>query len=350
MLQISAQVLAMSSEHTVLEKNGKVAFANASARLLLGEDCLGKSIVNLFGEELAGVQAASFIGDFDIGGKRYIVRVCSMDGMRAFFISPSEHTPSLISDAFVFSLRNCLMNIDITMSRLYSKDELTPEMSECFAGLSHESFKINRILSNISIIRSIWDDALVFSPVYMDISAHVEELVRSLSILLPEPKLQYKNPGPLFLYADPSLLDTLLLNLISNAISHGKTCSRISIAINRLKDRVVLSVDDDGCGIPAEAMHNVFDRYRHGIELGNMDHGAGLGLTAVRLIAATHGGILLLESRENQGTAVRVSLDTSPKAMPAKQPLPQYEKSMSSLLTGLAGCLPAELFTEKYIG
>ena len=350
MLQISAQMLAMSGEYAVLEKNGRVIYANSAARNLLESDCVGLSLAELLGEELAGIQAPSFIGDFDIGADRFIVRVSCMDGMRAFFLSKHEDNPSLVSDAFIYSLRNALMNMSVTMSLLHDSAELSPALSERLSLLNHECFKINRILSNISIIRSIWDDSLVFAPVAMDVSAHIESITDSLRILMPGPEIRFKSPGPMEIYADPALLDVLVLNLISNCMIHAEGCRRINIELIPGKDRIVLAVDDDGCGIPPEQLHSVFARYRHNPDIGQMDKGAGLGLTSARLIAAIHGGIMLLESRAGHGTSVRVSLSREKhEPIPLSQPPRLYEKSMSTLLTGLAGCLPAELYTERYL-
>ena len=108
-------------------------------------------------------------------------------------------------------------------------------------------------------------------------------------------------------------------------------------------------MDDDGCGISADELHEVFDRYRHGFALRDMGQGAGLGLTAARLIANLHGGTLLMESRQDIGTAVRVSLSLSPYAdAPLKQPETQPDLSITNLLTGLADCLPSEFYSEKF--
>ena len=350
MPQISAQMLAMSGDYALLEEKGKVVFANAAAKSLFEGKCVGQSVSKLLGKDLAGIQAPSFIGDFCINDKRYIVRVSSMDGMRAFFLSKDENSPNLISDAFIYSLRSCLMNMNVTMSLLYSGESMSDELKERLALISHESFKIDRILSNISIIRSIWDKSLVFTPMAVDLSAHIGDIVDSLKILAPEIELRFKSPGPTRLYADPALLDVLIYNLISNCMTHATGCRRISIELIPRKDTVLLSVNDDGCGIEPEQLHSVFDRYRHNMDMNSINKGAGLGLTAARLIAALHGGILLLESRADHGTAVRVSFSREKHTpSPLMQPEPVYEKSMNSLLTGLAGCLPTELYTEKYL-
>ena len=350
MLQISAQMLAMTSEYAVLEKNGKVVYANTGAQSLLGSNCVGMSIAAVFGEELAGIQAPSFIGNFSIAGKHHMVRACSMDGMRVFFISDTEENPSLVNDSFIFSLRNCLMNLNVSMAVIFEKGNIPPEMAEQFSHLCHECYKISRIISNISTIRSLWDKSLVVSPMQIDVDRHFRDTVESVRLLLDGVELRFTSSGPIILRSDPALLDTLLLNLISNCLCHAEGCSRINVALSHVRGKLLLRVDNNGRGIAQDELHAVFDSYRRNLRIGNIDRGTGLGLTAVRLIAAAHDGILLLESREEQGTTVCVSLgDLNMSYEPLEQGLNEYEKSMSTLLTGLADCLPSSFFTEKYL-
>lgn len=111
----------------------------------------------------------------------------------------------------------------------------------------------------------------------------------------------------------------------------------------------MISVNDDGCGIAPDKLHFVFDRYRHGFGISDIDHGAGLGLTAALAIANLHGGTLLLESREGSGTTVRASFSRNPvptQLLCAAQE--ESERGMRTLLTGLANCLPDSCFGEKY--
>jgi signal transduction histidine kinase len=147
---------------------------------------------------------------------------------------------------------------------------------------------------------------------------------------------------------DRQLITAMLMNLLSNAILHAKNAARVSVSLLESPRNVVLAVDDDGCGIPPEELPRVLDRYRHGFRLDQMNAGPGLGLTAVRLVAQAHGGALLLESRPEQGTTVRVSLERGERELlHAPEEPPTLETR--ELLTGLADCLPADCFREQYL-
>ncbi|MCP4306774.1 MAG: HAMP domain-containing histidine kinase [bacterium] len=78
-------------------------------------------------------------------------------------------------------------------------------------------------------------------------------------------------------------------NLIDNAIRH--TASRVSIALKSGEDSVVLTVDDDGAGIPADKRDAVFERFVRLDESRDRTRGgAGLGLALVAAVADAHGG------------------------------------------------------------
>ena len=350
MLQISAELLAMSSDAAVLIKNGRLAFANAEAYTLLGPDCIGKSVKKVFGDDIAGIQAGSFIGEFPLRSKQYIIRACSAEGIKAFFLSDTEPKESLISDAFIFSLRNCLMSMDVTLSLLRDNAEQSPQTRERLAVVSHESCRINRIMNNVSIIQAARNGEIPFSPTALELSSFIEQILDSVRLFIKTPELRLNSPGEINIYADPGLLECLMLNLISNCIIHAEGCSRISISLSPGKERCFISIDDDGCGIVPEHLHGVFDRYTHRYELNQMGKGPGLGLSTARSIATLHGGTLLLESRPEIGTAVRVSLARNPyvKAQ-LKQPVPIYERNAKSLISGLANCLNWESFTELHL-
>ena len=68
MLQLPAELLSLSGEPVLLIRGGKVLFANDAACGLLGRGCTEKSPRELFGGEIAGMQAPSFVGETEVGG------------------------------------------------------------------------------------------------------------------------------------------------------------------------------------------------------------------------------------------------------------------------------------------
>ena len=345
MLQVSADILALSADPALLAKNGRIIYANAAACRLLGADCSGQTIRSLLGEEIASVQSGSFLGELSRDGKRFLLRVQAMEGLQVFFLRESEITARLVSDSFLVALRGAMMDQQAAIALL--KNRLTPAgESACpeLASITRSCFQINRIVTNVSVIHGVENGSVLFLPRAMELSRFLLDLTDSVSLLFPAPELSVSLPETCPCTADPALLEILVLNLLSNAIRHAEGCTRISLRLVPLGDQLLLSVDDDGCGIPADEMHTAFDRFRHQHTLQALGLGAGLGLTTAREIAHLHGGTLLLESREGRGTAVRVSLNrvSAPLALHAQTPT--YDLNYNSILTGLADCLPSEAF------
>ena len=100
-------------------------------------------------------------------------------------------------------------------------------------------------------------------------------------------------------------LDQVLMNLVSNAIDACDRGGRIGIATRRDDDRAVVTVTDDGRGIPEAIRSQVFDPFFTTKPVG---HGQGLGLSIVYSIVETHGGTIDLESEEGHGATFRISL------------------------------------------
>jgi two-component system sensor histidine kinase BaeS len=118
------------------------------------------------------------------------------------------------------------------------------------------------------------------------------------------------DPGAAAVSADPSRLEQILRNLISNARRHTPDDGRIEIRARRDAGHVRIAVADTGCGIPAEHLPHVFDRfYRADPSRDRATGGAGLGLAIVRRLVEAHGGTVAAASEGvGRGTTVTISI------------------------------------------
>jgi signal transduction histidine kinase/amino acid transporter len=108
---------------------------------------------------------------------------------------------------------------------------------------------------------------------------------------------------------DPNQLERLLLNLVTNAVKFTPPDGRILISISASVSSVVISVSDNGIGIPVEEQGAVFGRFFRGAEATQeVIPGSGLGLAIVQAIIEHHGGTLSLDSVPGRGTTFRVRL------------------------------------------
>ncbi len=119
-------------------------------------------------------------------------------------------------------------------------------------------------------------------------------------------------PGIGHVVADEKRVRQMLFNLLSNAVSFSLEGGTVRVSAAREADEaLVLSVADDGVGIPEEQLKSVFDRFytrRQGPHRG----GAGLGLSIVKSFVELHGGTVDIVSREGAGTTVTCRLPLAP--------------------------------------
>jgi signal transduction histidine kinase len=98
-----------------------------------------------------------------------------------------------------------------------------------------------------------------------------------------------------------------LRNLLDNALVHTPQGGRIALSAHAVDGRVVFSVADTGCGIPAQYLPMIFERYFR-VPGDASQGGSGLGLAIVREIVAAHGGTVECESRPGETTVFRMAL------------------------------------------
>jgi signal transduction histidine kinase len=112
---------------------------------------------------------------------------------------------------------------------------------------------------------------------------------------------------PTRLVGDPRALSRVLRNLLENAALHA--VSRIDVAVASGGADAVVSVADDGPGIPAADRERVFDRFvRLDPDRSRSGGGAGLGLAIVREIVAAHHGSVTVDDRPGGGTVMTIQL------------------------------------------
>jgi signal transduction histidine kinase len=151
-----------------------------------------------------------------------------------------------------------------------------------------------------------------FSPEYSELTKLTENVVNQFLVIALSKKINLINnvKNGLTIYADSSMIETVLRNLISNAIKFTPIDGEVTIdAVNSSDDYVIVSVSDTGIGIDKDKLESLFKDSFNTSTLGtDGEKGTGLGLSLSKDFIEKNGGEIWAESEIEKGTAFFFSI------------------------------------------
>ena len=217
-----------------------------------------------------------------------------------------------LRDEFVhhmsYELRTPLTNI-IGFADLLGAETIGPlneRQREYADHITRSSGSVLAIVNDILDLASIDTQTIELAREEVDILATVSAAAEGLRDRLVENQLRLDIdvPASIGTFAgDAKRVRQVLYNLLSNAAGFSEPGQTILVAAQRQPDAVVISVADQGRGIPEDVIENVFNRFEtHTV--GSHHRGVGLGLSIVRSFVELHGGRVELVSEPGAGTTV----------------------------------------------
>ena len=125
--------------------------------------------------------------------------------------------------------------------------------------------------------------------------------------------VEFRGPDtPVVIAGDRVRLEQVLQNLLDNAMKYSPEGGLITVRVEQRNAQAVLSVSDQGIGIPEEARAKLFDRFYRASNIDRRQmQGVGIGLSIVTEIVALHGGVVEIDSAEGRGSTFTVRLPLS---------------------------------------
>jgi PAS domain S-box-containing protein len=245
------------------------------------------------------------IGAVDIF--RDVSREKAMDRAKSEFVSLASH-----------QLRTPPSIIGWYTEMLQSGDlgPVNPKQAEYLKEIYRANKRMVAIITSLLNISRIEMGTFLIAPKETDLKSVIDEAIKELSSRFNRTIEIKKNYGPELgtVNVDPDIIGIIIDNLLSNSFKYSPAENAvIEITVKRGADSLVISMKDNGIGIPSEDKNKVFEKmFRAGNAVNAFPDGTGLGLYMTRrLVMEGLGGKIWFESKENEGATFYVSLPVS---------------------------------------
>lgn len=202
----------------------------------------------------------------------------------------------------------------------YGKSLKANVQRDLLQSIREEAERLNRYVGDLLDMTRLEGGALVTRREWTDIRDVLRASVERVQRRLDNRTVTRDFPAQLSMVkADPSLLEQALVNILENAIAYSPDGSTIEVAAYEDRGNVVISIEDEGRGIPTEELERVFEKFRRMEEATDRGKGAGLGLAISKGFVEAMGGRIAAASpiHDAKGTRILISL-------PKETPMPGH--------------------------
>lgn len=195
-------------------------------------------------------------------------------------------------------------------------DKLKPAVrADLLLSIREEAERLSRYVGDLLDMTRLEGGGLNIRADWVDVRDVLNAAGKRVARRLGERKLARDFPAQLSLVmVDQGLLEQALVNILENAIAYSPDGSTVELAAYEDRGAVVISIEDEGKGIPTAELERVFDKFRRMEEPSDRTKGAGLGLAIARgFVEAMNGRIAAASPiQDGKGTRILISL---PKAV-----------------------------------
>ena len=198
---------------------------------------------------------------------------------------------------------------------------LAPKVREdLLLSIREEAERLNRYVGDLLDMTRLEGGALTTRREWVDVRDVLRAAVDRVKRRLEGRTLDRDFPGKLsMIMADGSLLEQALVNILENAIAYSPDRTAIEVAAYEDRGNVVISIEDQGRGIPTSELERVFERFRRMEEATDRGKGAGLGLAISKGFVESMGGRIAAASPIHEGRGTRILI-----SLPKEQTMPGH--------------------------
>ncbi len=176
--------------------------------------------------------------------------------------------------------------------------------------IAGQAERLSRLINSLLDVSRIQSGHFTLNCRSIDLCEVIRDVADEVHPILEHHELMLECPdAPALINGDVLRLEQMLQNLIQNAIKYSPGGGTIFLSVERRTGDVAITISDQGLGIPASAVPQLFQRfYRADNIAGSNISGMGIGLFVVHEIVSRHGGRVEVNSVEGEGSSFRVYL------------------------------------------
>jgi heavy metal sensor kinase len=237
----------------------------------------------------------------------------SLNRMIARLDDAFQNSKRFVADAS-HELRTPLTILRGELENLVEDSRVDAEVRERAASMFEEAVRLSRIVEQLFTLSRLDAGEAQAEWSSFDLAGMAKNTAEQMGLLAEDKNISITCDAKqaVVVEGDPARLKQVVVNLLDNAIKYTPQNGRIQLRVQAVNGHAVLEVEDNGVGIPAEALPHVFDRFYRVDRIRSGDtEGAGLGLSIARAICSAHGAEIEATSSLSAGSCFRVKLPLS---------------------------------------
>jgi signal transduction histidine kinase len=204
-------------------------------------------------------------------------------------------------------------SLQVLTSRPRTANEYADGLETCLTDCARMEELVHRMLMLARFEQG--GPGAIGQPNVTDLSARLREAVGQMEHFaqLERVSLRLEASAPAFVGLSAEACDTLITNLVMNALQHTGAEGIVRVSLNGDDGAGILQIEDTGTGIGSEELRHIFERfYRGDPSRSRRTGGVGLGLAIAKAITDSYGGVIEIHSVSGLGTRVTVKLPLLP--------------------------------------
>jgi signal transduction histidine kinase len=194
--------------------------------------------------------------------------------------------------------------------RAAREGHLTRRDQDTLRVVAGQARRLQALIDSVLDLARLHNGQMQIARQVLDLAALARQTVTDARLTAARHLLEFRSPGaPVVIVGDSVRLEQVVQNLLDNAVKYSPADGVITVCVEQQNAKAVLTISDQGIGIPEAARTQLFERFYRAsnLDLRRMQ-GIGIGLSIVSEIVALHGGVVEVVSTEGHGSTFSVRL------------------------------------------